>query len=181
VTHDLETVLDGLIELRRTDTGAFEQLALVLVGDGVEREELEAKTRALGLERVRFHPAIPKGAIPRILDQSDACLMQAGASDYFKYGLSPNKLFDYFAAGKPVLISSAYPTVVDETQTGLRFEPGEPTAFADAVVRLMELPASERQAMGARGKELVRTRYSISSITDTYEDLLKEVIAERRR
>jgi glycosyltransferase involved in cell wall biosynthesis len=115
-----------------------------------------------------------------LLRSADACLMQAGASDYFKYGLSPNKLFDYFAAGKPVLISSAYPTIVDEADAGIRFAPGDPAALADAIVRMMELTPEARERMGERGRQLVETRYSISRIADQYEDLLKQVREGRR-
>ena len=35
--------------------------------------------------------------------------------------------------------------------------------------------------MGERGRQLVQTRYSISAIADRYEQLLEEVIAERKR
>jgi len=180
VTHDLQTVLHGLSMLERRQTSE-QPIGMVLVGAGVDQEPLERLAQSLDLRGMRFHPPIPKTSVPAILQRSSACLMQAGAADYFKYGLSPNKLFDYFAAGKPVLIASAHPTVVDETETGIRFEPGDPSAFAAAVIRMMELPEEERRRMGERGRELIRTRFLIAAITDTYESLLEGVIAERRQ
>ena len=44
----------------------------------------------------------------------------------------------------------------------------------------MRTPAAESLAMGQRGRELVRTRYSITAIADQYERLLEEVVEERR-
>ena len=43
----------------------------------------------------------------------------------------------------------------------------------------MRKPSAEREAMGERGRELVRTRYSIEAIADQYERLLQDVVAER--
>src|SRR5207248_5805681 len=123
------------------------------------------------------HPAVNKSSIRTVLLKADACLMQAAASDHFKYGLSPNKLFDYFAAGKPVLISSAYPTLVDEANAGIRFTPGDPAALADAIQAMINTPEAERTAMGERGLKLAETDYSIKVITDRYEALLHEVVA----
>ncbi|MCC6619401.1 MAG: glycosyltransferase family 4 protein [Chloroflexi bacterium] len=179
--QDLATALDALASIKARNSAAWGRLAFLMVGDGVRRQELEARSAALGLDHVRFHSPIPKQAIPAVLARADAALLQLGAADFLKYGLSPNKLFDYFAAGRPVLIASAHPTVVDETDTGIRFEPGDPSAFAAAVLRMMELPEEERRRMGERGRELIRTRFSIAAITDTYESLLEGVIAERRQ
>ena len=181
VTHDLDSVLAALAQLRMDRPHAYERVALLLVGDGVARGRIVQSARDMQLENVRFHAAIEKAEIPPLLDRADACLMQAGASDYFKYGLSPNKLFDYFAAGKPVLISSAYPTIVDEAHAGLRFEPGDPAALAEAIVRMMELAPEERDRMGERGRQLVQMRYSIPRIADQYEDLLREVVRTGQR
>ena len=70
--------------------------------------------------------------------------MQTSASPHFNYGLSPNKLFDYLAAARPVLISAEQPTIVDEVDAGIRYPPGDPDAFATAVLQLMR--HSQRRA-----------------------------------
>jgi glycosyltransferase involved in cell wall biosynthesis len=134
-----------------------------------------------GLDHLHIHPAIGKPAVRSLLLRADACLMQAAASDHFKYGFSPNKLFDYFAAAKPVLISSANPTLVDEAMAGIRFVPGNPDALAQAIETMMNTPEADRRAMGERGRTLVEKEYSIQAITDRYEALLEDVVAGRRQ
>jgi glycosyltransferase involved in cell wall biosynthesis len=180
VTHDLATVIRAVARLREVNGSSLLHLRVAFVGDGVERQRTVHLAAEMQLSNVRFHDAVPKDAIPAVLDRADACLMAAGGSDYFKYGLSPNKLFDYFAAGKPVLIAANDPTVVDEAGAGLRYRPGDPGALADAIVQLMATSPEERAAMGARGRELVRTRYSVSAVADQYEALLTEVLARHR-
>ena len=44
------------------------------------------------------------------------------------------------AAGKPVLIASAYPTLVDDARAGIRFSPGDPAALAAAIVAMAATP-----------------------------------------
>lgn len=180
VPQSFESTLEGMARLRERDNPMADGVALLLIGSGVRREQLVKRVHDLNLTNVLFHPPVPKSAIGTVLAKADACLIQLGALDNFKYGLSPNKLFDYFGAAKPVLIASAYPTVVDETSTGVRFRPGDPDAFADAVVRLIQTSVSEREAMGERGRELVRTRYSLDAIAGQYEHLIEEVAVEHR-
>jgi glycosyltransferase involved in cell wall biosynthesis len=180
VTHDLETVLLALAELDRAPRSA-RPVGVLFLGDGVERERTEATASRLQLPNVRFHPAVEKRAIPWVLAQADACLMHAGGSDYFKYGLSPNKMFDYFSSGKPVLIAADHPTVVDEDRVGVRYSPGKPAALADAVRRVMGLSAEELHAITQRATSLAAGRYSVSAIATQYETLLREVVARSRR
>ena len=181
VPNGMDTAIDGMERLRARDPAASDAAALLMIGGGVYRDTLIQQARERGLENVLFHQPIEKAAIGPVLAQADACLMQTSASAHFHYGLSPNKLFDYLAAARPILISADEPTIVDEVDAGIRYPPGDSEAFADAVLRLMRTPPAEREAMGQRGRELAQTRYSITAIADQYEHLLEEVIAERRR
>ena len=181
VPHDFDTFMKGVAIVMDKAHAVHRQLAIVLIGDGVERERIERLAQRLGLTNVCFHPPVEKAVVPWVLSRAHAGLMQAGPASYYKYGLSPNKLFDYFAAGMPVLISSQGPTVVDEANAGIRYRPGDPEAVADAVIRMVRTPADELAEMGERGRELARTKYSVAAVTDQYEDLLRAVVAEHTR
>jgi glycosyltransferase involved in cell wall biosynthesis len=181
VTHDLQTVLLALDHLRARHPETFEAVGLLFLGDGVERQRTEALATRLNLQNVRFHLAIEKRAIPSVLAGADACLMHAGGSDYFRYGLSPNKLFDYFASGKPVLIAADQPTVVEEEGVGVRYAPGSPKALASAIQKIMAMSDVELGRMAERAKTLAGGRYSVSAIATQYETLLREVVGRSRR
>ncbi|MGH2454708.1 MAG: glycosyltransferase family 4 protein [Candidatus Limnocylindria bacterium] len=178
VPHGFGTLVDALSLLKATRREFYDRLAVVLIGDGVAATPTLARAAALRIDNLRVHPPIAKAAARSFLARADACLMQAAASDHFRYGLSPNKLFDYFAAGKPVLISSAFPTLVDQAGAGIRYHPGDPLALADAIVAMMSTPEPERHQMGEHGRRLIDTDYSIAAITDRYEALLAKVISE---
>lgn len=181
VPHGFETVVDAVKLVRERRRDLYDRLLVLIVGDGVAAESTRRAAVENGLDRLHVHPAIDKSAVRSLLQRADACLMQAAASDHFKYGFSPNKLFDYFAASRPVLIASAHDTLVDEANAGIRFTPGDPAALARALAELMDKPAAERRAMGERGRHLVEADYSIQAITDRYERLLDDVSARRAR
>src|SRR5207302_996678 len=131
-----------------TQPELYDRLVVLVVGDGVASTSTRQAAAEHGLGQFHVHPAIGKSAIRALLLKADACLLQvADASAHLKYGLSPNKLFDYFGAAKPVLISSASPTLVDDVRAGMRFAPGDPIALANAIEAMMKTPETERKAM----------------------------------
>ena len=180
VPHGFGTVVDGIEHLRQTRPDVYDRLLVLIVGDGVAADSIRTAAANRQLDRIVVHPGVPKPVIRSLLSNADACLMQAAASDHFRYGLSPNKLFDYFAAAKPVLIASAHPTLVDEFDAGIRFAPGSPEAFAEAIEAIAGTSTTDREEMGARGRRLVEAEYSIGSITDRYEALLENLVGRRK-
>jgi glycosyltransferase involved in cell wall biosynthesis len=76
----------------------------------------------------------------------------------------PVKMFEYMAAGLPI-IASDFPllrSIVDETGCGLLVDPMDPPAIAAAIRRLLENPVEARE-MGRRGKCAVEERYNWES------------------
>lgn len=165
--NSLETVLEAASLLT-----SHAEIRFVLVGDGPSKASLVEKADKLKLSNFRFLDPVPKEQIPILLASADAALITLRAVDAFAYAISPNKLFDYMAAGKPVL--SAVPgdiaRLVEDTRTGVAIEPEKPKALADAIVRLYQTPVEERMAMGRRGQMLIQERYS-------REQLAKKLLA----
>jgi glycosyltransferase involved in cell wall biosynthesis len=131
---------------------------------------------------MHFHGPIEKGAVPTALALASGLLVQFADAPVYEFGLSPNKLFDYMAAAKPVLLGSRLDsTPVDEATAGIRYEPGSPASLAAAIEALVALPPLERAAMGQRGRELVERKYNIQVTAAQLEAALDEVILESRR
>ncbi len=76
----------------------------------------------------------------------------------------PNKLFEYMAAGLPVVASDfpLWKSIVSETRCGLLVDPRDPAAIAKAILWILEHPR-EAEAMGRRGQAAVARTYSWES------------------
>ena len=126
---------------------------MVLIGDGPEKAALQTLARAIGARNVEFLDPIPKRQVPRLLAELDGAIVHATATPVYRYGISFNKLFDYMAAGKPVVFAcrTAFDPV-QEAGAGLTVEPDDPKSLADAYRAFAEMPGVERRRMGDRGR-----------------------------
>ena len=176
--HGQANALDVLIQAAKIvqDQG-FDTVKFVLVGDGPEKPRLIALAQELGLRNVEFRQPVPKNEVPGLFREANVLLFNLEKVEVFKYGISPNKLFDYMAAGKPVISSvKALANPIEEAHCGVTIPPRNPQALAEAVIRLYQMPKEEREAMGRRGREYVEKHHAIPVLADRVEHVLKEVV-----
>lgn len=152
IANGLDAVLDAAAELKRRRR---EDVAILLVGDGMMKPALLARAKAERLTNVFFSPPVPKQQLAGLLASADIGLQTLANVPAFYYGTSPNKFFDYLAAGLPVL--NNYPgwlaEMIVESRCGFAVAPDNPAAFADALLTA----ASDRKAlkrMGERARKL---------------------------
>lgn len=171
----LEVVLDAASELR--DTRAL----FVLVGDGKARPALERVASERGLDNVRFVAAVAKDRVPGVLAAADACLACLRDIPLFRTTY-PNKVFDYMAAGRPVLlqIDGVIRQVVEEAHAGLFVAPGDAAALAASVRKMMERPDVARE-MGRRGRKAVCQRFDRRLQGEQIEALFAELLPSSAR
>ncbi len=89
----------------------------------------------------------------------------------------PNKLFEYMAAGLPV-VASDFPLwrhIVESSQCGLLVDPSDPGKIAEAIEWILRHP-QEAEAMGRRGAEAVRQTYNWGSEAKTLLDLYRQLL-----
>lgn len=134
---------------------------IVLMGWGTLEDELRSLIAREGLEeRVRIVPPVPPGEV--VARATEASI---GVIPYEPVGLNnaystPNKLFDYMAAGLPVAASRLPELIrfVEGGEMGLTFTPGDPVALADALNQILADPQRYEQ-MQAQARESAR-RYT---------------------
>ena len=127
----------------------------LLVGDGKERDNLEALAEQLDLPNVTFAGARPKYEIPEILAASDACIAILQDIPMFRTTY-PNKVFDYMAAGRPTIlgIDGVIRQVVEAAKGGIFVRPGDDAPLAEAVLTLSKHP-QQAKAMGKAARVYV--------------------------
>ncbi|MDV3458442.1 glycosyltransferase family 4 protein [Sphingomonas sp. HF-S4] len=165
LANGLDSVLDAAAVLQRR--GA-DDIRIVLIGNGMRKAALVERAKRKGLRNVVFLDPVRKTELVGLFKRADVGLQILANIPAFYYGTSPNKFFDYIAAGLPVL--NNYPgwlaEVIEAHDCGIAVPPADPEAFADALMRFAEDRARTR-LMGARALRLAR------------QDFAREALAER--
>ena len=153
-SHGLPNALDVLLDAAKLMRG--DAVAFVLVGDGLEKARLAQRVAAEAIANVALFDPVPKAQIPALLAALDVAYIGWLRVPIYRFGIGPNKLMDYMMGGCAVLHSvDAGNDPVAEAGCGLTVAPESPAAVADGVRRLAALPATERRAMGERGRAFV--------------------------
>lgn len=159
----IQVLLGAMLELLRRC-----EAELVIAGRaGREfRQNLSSTLRELGLDRrVKFGGVIDHSRVPDLIARSTICVVP-GAPEVTSNRLAiyPTKLLEYLACQRPVVAPrrSSVSLLLRDGQTGLLFEPGQPSDLADKLYTLIN-DASLRGRLARAGYELVRRSHSASS------------------
>jgi glycosyltransferase involved in cell wall biosynthesis len=154
VTNGLDLVLQAIRLANQRHPGLTRWM---LVGDGPEKPRLRQMAVDLGLDNVQFSDPVPRAQVPHILAGADMLVL---VQREVLYG-SSNKLYDYMAAGKPILfaVHAQHNNLVEEAQCGVSALPDDPEDLAEKLLVLARMPEEERIAMGWRGRAYVREHH----------------------
>ncbi|OGO27664.1 MAG: glycosyltransferase WbuB [Chloroflexi bacterium RBG_16_52_11] len=173
LSNDLNTLLDAAAHLLNQA-----EISIVLVGAGKDKPALFARAAAMGLSNVIFTPPIPKGQMAQALAAADACIAILKPIELYKT-VYPNKVFDYMAAGRPVIlaIDGVIREVVEGAGAGIFVPPGDAAKLAEAINNL----ANDRlvaRAMGLAGRRCVESRFNRPDLAGKLADLLSGLSRE---
>jgi glycosyltransferase involved in cell wall biosynthesis len=173
--NGLDALLAVAAELRRRGD---QRIKIIFVGEGKEKERLAAAARAQGLTQCLFFPSVPKAQLGRLTASLDCGLMVLRNIPAFYRGTSPNKFFDYVAAGIPVV--NNYPGwvagLISEAEAGLVVASDNPQAFADALQRLAA-DRKLRDRMGANARKLAEAHFARDELAAKFIGVLEAAAA----
>ncbi|CAO3429101.1 glycosyltransferase family 4 protein [Azospirillum doebereinerae] len=163
--------IDTILEAARLLAGL--PVSFLLVGGGSTAREIRAKAERMGLDSVHLFGPIPKPLVPRFLSEMDTLAMPWHRSPLYRFGVSPNKMFDYMLAGRPIVQScDASNDLVAEAQCGITVAPEDPAAYAEACLHLSRLAPSERARLGENGRRFVRQHHDYRLLASRFMDAL---------
>ncbi|HEY1017034.1 MAG TPA: glycosyltransferase [Herpetosiphonaceae bacterium] len=160
----LDTLLRGLaLALPRAP-----RLRLLLIGTGSQERLLRALAAELGIEeRIVWAGRVPYADVPRRLSAADVLAGPFAANERnAATGVSPLKVFEYLALGRPILVSDlpGLEFVAAEGAGGL-FRADDPVDLARKLIAFAALPPAARAAYGRRARSLAEERYSWEQIS----------------
>ena len=127
-----------------------------IYGDGADREELEQKVKDEGITNVVFkEKRIPLCECAWVVSQANVNVMNYQKG--FGYmGVSSGKMFQYLAAGKPILcnVDIAYDNVIEDNALGFARDIDSPEGFAELIRKLAEQPRANYDSMCERVRKV---------------------------
>lgn len=147
-------------------------LVILVWGDGDQREDLVRRCAQEKVTNIKFKGKVEKKYIPFITSNADINLAHSSSTELFRFGMSLNKMFDYAAAGKPILVDfkGNYNPVI-ENGAGLETDDQSATSIAKELWRFAEMDKTEYKRYCDNAQKMAR-QYDINSLANKFLSIL---------
>lgn len=153
----------------------IEEIKFYIFGDGPEKEKLQNRVQEDKVTNVIFKGKVDKRYVPSILSRADLnifCLEYL--PNLFKYGLSPNKMFDYFASGRPIVsnVECGY-DMLEKYKCGITVKGGSAEALAEGILKFYNMPKEEYDTYCNNALKAAHD-FDFKVLTDKLEEVILE-------
>lgn len=131
-------------------------IGFLIIGKGPELPNLKEFVLQNNIKNVRFIDPIPKKELFAALSQIDILYIGLQKQPLFKFGISPNKLYDYMYIGKPIIFAvEAGNNPVDEAKCGFTVKADNPLELASLIKKILKMPKKHLEKLGGNGRKYV--------------------------
>jgi len=170
IANSLYAAIDAVSSLKENN------IDFVLVGSGPEKENLQRYVKKMLYDNVHFLAPVNKLAVPSLLKEMDILYIGLQKQPLFRFGISPNKLFDYMMAGKPIVQAiDAGNNIVKEAQCGLNAEPDNSDDIKKAILQIAHMSIEKRMEMGNNGKNYVLKNHTYQVLSDRFLEVMNQL------
>jgi glycosyltransferase involved in cell wall biosynthesis len=168
----LDTIIDAALILKSDPRFLF-----VFIGDGDEKPKLQKRVSDDHLLNVIFLPPMPRVESPEILSAADTFVLPNRKGDFF-IGNLPNKLFDFLASARPVVVAGAGEThdLVMAAGAGRCGIAEDSQSMVNSLIELAEMPVEARMAMGKKGRDYVLAHYDRKILSERFLKILADAV-----
>ncbi len=175
VWHDLSLLIDAF----KIVVEEKPKTRLILVGDGETKSQIEEMVASYGLsDSVILIGAVSHDSIPALLSMADVTVSPYPSLAAKDGGTgTPLKIFEYMAAGKPVVASATdqASSVIRNDENGFLVEPDNPVAFGQAIIRILS-DQDLQIRLGRNARKLAVEKYSWENYAKQLEDIYQSVL-----
>ena len=153
-----------------------DDIRIVLVGDGAQRESLQREANERKLDNVVFTGRRPKAEMPEWVASSDVNLVHLKKSDLFET-VMPSKIFESAGCARPILmgVKGFAKKIVMDAEAGVSVEPEDAVGIADALEKLAADPELCRR-LGDNALRNIAARYDRDVQADDYLKILEDLV-----
>ncbi|WP_326907821.1 glycosyltransferase family 4 protein [Sedimentibacter sp. MB31-C6] len=161
---------------------SYKNIKFIIYGDGDDRKNLEEICKKENLNNIVFKGSISKEYIPYILGKSNLnMLIYRKDLEVFKYGGSQNKLFEYFASGKPIIsnIKINY-DLIEKYNCGETIYDGDAIKIKNCILKFYNMSKQEYDFYCNNSIKAARD-YDFKALTNKLEKVIENTMEGRKR
>lgn len=148
-------------------------IGVLLVGDGVEKDELKSYCERNGVNNVVFFRKVPKEQVRYIIGLCDAMFINAKHKPIYKHGISPNKIFDYMLENKAVFNGIDAPgNPMAQANCEVRFKGDDANDLAKKLIQFYDNKAS----FECTSREFVIANHLYSELAKKFDNLFTSLV-----
>lgn len=172
IANCLEYLMDAAKRLKSENE---HEISIAIIGEGSAKKEILLIKEKYQLDNVLIFDSVPKKILPGILAAADGGLILHGISPTYRETASPNKFYDYIAAGIPVIFNFQGPLkdLILEERAGYYVDSQSPKHLADVLIHISR-NRSEALEFGNNARHLAEKRFDLKNIVVLFEDVLTE-------
>ena len=168
--NGVQSLLGAAEELKRHN------IAVILVGKGPRRTELDAIVASHGLSNVYLFDAVPKAEVIPITQSFDLAFDGGVDRGVHHYGISPNKVFDYMMSQTPILLGyNTKDDFVEQAGCGITVRNPTSETIAVAVLEFFALTDDQKRQMGRNGRKAVLEKYEYQVLARSFLDMVERL------
>ena len=172
--NDLHTLVRAM-EIIEMSHGT-ESIECHLIGAGPMKQTLIDYCTEKGLKQVVFHAPVSKNSIVATVSDTEAFVICARKlPSLYKYGVSMNKISDYLAMGRPVIIAlESANNPVRDAGAGLCVGPECPEELAQSIMKMAAMNEAKLREMGMRGRRYVEQNHNMKILAKRLADVMDQ-------
>lgn len=176
LANGVPTIIRAFADVVGTDRE--KDCRLVLLGDGPGRDRLGQLASELDIsERVEFRPAVPKVEVPLFAAGMDCLVLNLLDLPIYRYGISLNKMFDYMAASRPVVMASnSVNNPVRDADGGICVPADDAPALGAAMMAVMNATQTQRAQWGSNSRLYAREHFDYDVLGDALASVLDHAV-----
>lgn len=169
--HALSNALDYLLDAMKQLKD--QNITLVMIGNGQEKQRLMSRIKDEDISNIVCLDPIPKKEIPSTLALADALYIGWNKNPLYRFGISPNKLFDYMMSGRPIIHSvDAANDWVKDADCGISIDAEDVNGIAKAIKEISSWPESKLNETGNRGMKYCKEHFEYGKLAKEFIDCI---------
>jgi len=175
--NNVELIIDTAEKLQKKG----QKVLFVIAGDGSLKQELENKSKKLGLKNVLFLGKINKYEVLILYRKSLATLVLFKKLPVLTTN-SPNKFFDAISTGKPVItnMNGWVGSLIEKYNIGFSIDPDDANSLMKAVISMVNMDENKVKEMGLSARKLAVEKFDSDNMVLQLENIFKKVLENKK-